>query len=100
MGAGVEVYEGMIVGENTRENDMNLNVCRSKQLTNIRTTSADEKLVLVPPIILTLEKALEFISDDELVEVTPHHIRMRKRILAGNMRSVVRGERADAAKKK
>jgi GTP-binding protein len=54
----------------------------------------------VPPIILTLEKALEFISDDELVEVTPHHIRMRKRILAGNMRSVVRGERADAAKKK
>jgi GTP-binding protein len=100
VGAGVEVYEGMIVGENTRENDMNLNVCRSKQLTNIRTTSADEKLVLVPPIILTLEKALEFISDDELVEVTPHHIRMRKRILAGNMRSVVRGERADAAKKK
>ena len=100
VGAGVEVYEGMIVGENTRENDMNLNVCRSKQLTNIRTTSADEKLVLVPPIILTLEKALEFISDDELVEVTPHNIRMRKRILAGNMRSVVRGERADAAKKK
>ena len=100
VGAGVEVYEGMIVGENTRENDMNLNVCRSKQLTNIRTTSADEKLVLVPPLNLTLEKALEFISDDELVEVTPHHIRMRKRILAGNMRSVVRGERADAAKKK
>jgi GTP-binding protein len=100
VGAGVEVYEGMIVGENTRENDMNLNVCRSKQLTNIRTTSADEKLVLVPPINLTLEKALEFISDDELVEVTPHNIRMRKRILAGNMRSVVRGERADAAKKK
>jgi GTP-binding protein len=100
VGAGVEVYEGMIVGENTRENDMNLNVCRSKQLTNIRTTSADEKLVLVPPIILTLEKALEFISDDELVEVTPHYIRMRKRILAGNMRSVVRGERADTAKKK
>ena len=100
VGAGVEVYEGMIVGENTRENDMNLNVCRSKQLTNIRTTSADEKLVLVPPLQLTLEKALEFISDDELVEVTPHHIRMRKRILPANMRSVVRGERAEAAKKK
>jgi GTP-binding protein len=74
--------------------------CGAKQLTNIRTTAADEKLILVPPKVLTLEYAIEWIDDDELVEVTPNHIRMRKRILAGNMRSVVRGERADAAKKK
>ena len=92
---GTDVYEGMIVGENARENDMNVNVCRAKQLNNIRTTAADEKLVLTPPIRMTLEKALEFIAEDELVEITPKHIRVRKRILPGNMRSVVRGEKDD-----
>ena len=94
MGTGVQVYEGMIVGENSRINDLNVNVCRAKQLTNIRSAGADEKLILAPPVILTLEKALEFIADDELVEVTPHHIRLRKKVLAGNQRSIVRGERA------
>ena len=94
VGTGVQVYEGMIVGENSRINDLNVNVCRAKQLTNIRSAGADEKLILAPPVILTLEKALEFIADDELVEVTPHHIRLRKKVLAGNQRSIVRGERA------
>ena len=90
---GAELYEGMIVGENARENDMNVNVTRSKQLTNFRTTAADEKLVLEPPVQLTLERAMEFIAEDELVEITPTAIRLRKKVLAANQRSVVRGER-------
>jgi len=93
VGVGVEVYEGMIVGENSRENDINVNCCRPKQLNNIRSAGADEKLILAPPVQLTLEKAMEFIAEDELVEITPKHIRLRKRVLAKNMRSVVRGER-------
>lgn len=95
IGAGVDCYEGMIVGENSRENDMNVNVARAKQLTNIRSAGADEKLILTPPVQLTLEKAMEFIAEDELVEVTPKFIRLRKKTLAGNLRSVVRGERKD-----
>ena len=90
---GDQIYIGMIVGENARENDMNINVCRSKQLTNFRSSGADEKLILVPPTRMTLEKALEFIADDELVEITPKSIRLRKKVLAGNMRSVIRGPR-------
>ncbi len=93
VGPGAELYEGMIVGENSRQNDINVNVCRSKQLTNFRSAGADEKLLLAPPVQLTLEKALEFIAEDELVEVTPNSIRLRKKVLAGNQRSVVRGER-------
>ena len=89
---GDVVYEGMIVGENARENDLNINIVRAKQLTNFRSSGADEKLVLVPPVRITLEKALEFIAEDELVEITPKNIRLRKKILAGNMRSVVRGK--------
>jgi GTP-binding protein len=89
----------MIVGENARENDINVNACRAKQLTNFRTTAADEKLILAPPVQLTLEKALEFIAEDELVEITPDSIRLRKKVLAGNLRSVVRGERAQERKK-
>jgi GTP-binding protein len=100
MGPGVDVYEGMIVGENTRENDLNVNATKGKKLSNVRTAGADEKLILAPPVQLTLEKAMEFISDDELMEVTPHYIRLRKRVLAGNMRSVVRGERKKDKKKK
>ena len=96
---GTDCYEGMIVGENSRENDMNVNVSRSKQLTNVRSAGADEKLILAPPVQLTLEKALEFIAEDELVEVTPNHIRLRKKVLAGNMRSVIRGEKKDKKKK-
>lgn len=98
--SGVDVYEGMIVGENARGNDMNVNCCRAKQLTNIRSAGADEKTVLSPPMQLTLEKAMEYISDDELVEITPNHLRLRKKVLAANMRSVVRGERKEKKKKK
>ena len=72
---------------------MNVNPCKPKQLNNIRSAGADEKLILAPPVQMTLEKALEYISDDELVEITPNHIRLRKKVLAGNMRSVVRGEK-------
>jgi GTP-binding protein len=76
-----EVYEGMVVGIHSRNNDLVVNVIKGKQLTNIRTTSADEHIVLVPPIKLTLEQALDFIGNDELVEITPKHIRVRKKIL-------------------
>jgi GTP-binding protein len=100
VGSGTDVYEGMIVGENSRENDLNVNATKAKQLTNIRSAGADEKLILAPPLQLTLEKAMEFIADDELMEVTPNHIRLRKRVLAANMRSVVRGERKKPKKKR
>jgi GTP-binding protein len=93
VGIQVNVYEGMIVGASARENDMNINPCKPKQLNNIRSAGADEKLILAPPIQMTLEKALEYISEDELIEVTPNHIRLRKKVLASNMRSVVRGEK-------
>ncbi|MGZ8527454.1 MAG: translational GTPase TypA, partial [Candidatus Limnocylindrales bacterium] len=82
IGAGVDVYEGMIVGENARSGDMNVNATKAKQLTNIRTHSHDESLRLTPPRPITLETAIEFISDDELVEVTPTSIRLRKRYLS------------------
>lgn len=93
LGHGEQVYEGMIIGENSRENDMNVNACRGKALNNVRTAGADEKLILAPPVQLTLEKAMEFIAEDELMEVTPNHIRLRKKQLAGNLRSVVRGDK-------
>ncbi|MDG1480991.1 MAG: translational GTPase TypA [Myxococcota bacterium] len=91
LGVGEDLYEGMIVGENSRNNDMNVNACRSKALTNFRSSGADEKLILAPPVQITLEKAMEFIAEDELIEVTPNHIRLRKKVLQGNLRSVVRG---------
>jgi GTP-binding protein len=78
---GWKVYNGMIVGEHTRENDLVINVLKGKQLTNIRTTSKDEAVRLTPPIRMTLEKALAYIQDDELVEVTPSSIRLRKKLL-------------------
>ena len=81
IGAGEAVYEGMIVGENARSDDMMINIVREKQKTNIRTHSADEAIKLVPPREVTLENAIEFIADDELVEVTPESLRLRKRIL-------------------
>ena len=93
VGVGIDVYEGMIVGSSARENDMNVNPCKAKQLNNIRAAGADEKLILAPPVQISLEKALEYISEDELVEITPNHIRLRKKVLAANMRSVVRGEK-------
>ena len=83
---GVRVYAGMIVGEHTRDNDLEVNVLKAKKLTNIRTTSKDEAIRLTPPIHMTLERALAYIQDDELVEVTPKSIRLRKRHLDANDR--------------
>ncbi len=83
---GTAVYEGMIVGENSRENDIDVNVVKEKKLTNMRASGADEALRLVPPRLLSLEQALEFIKEDELVEVTPQSIRIRKKILEANKR--------------
>jgi len=83
---GVKVYEGMIIGEHSKENDLDVNVLEGKKLTNIRTTSKDEAIRLTPPLQLTLEKAIAYINDDELVEVTPQNIRLRKRYLDPNTR--------------
>jgi GTP-binding protein len=83
---GWKVYRGMIVGEHTRGNDLEINVLKGKQLTNIRTTAKDEAVRLTPPIKMTLEKALSYIDDDELVEVTPKSIRLRKKLLDPNER--------------
>ena len=81
IGPGVEVYEGMIVGLNSRGEDLSINVCKEKHLTNTRASGSDDALRLVPPIQMSLEQAIEFIQDDELVEVTPKSIRLRKKIL-------------------
>ena len=81
IGPGVEVYEGMIVGLNSRGEDLAINVCKEKHLTNTRASGSDDALRLVPPLQMSLEKAIEFIADDELVEVTPKNIRLRKKIL-------------------
>jgi len=81
IGPGVEVYEGMIVGLNSRGEDLAINVCKEKHLTNTRASGSDDALRLVPPIQMSLEKAIEFIQDDELVEITPKSIRLRKKIL-------------------
>ena len=86
IGAGVKVYEGMIVGRNARADDMDINVCKKKQLTNTRSSGSDEALRLTPPIQMSLEQCMEFIGDDELLEVTPVSLRMRKRILDCNQR--------------
>jgi GTP-binding protein len=83
---GEPVYEGMIVGENARDSDMDVNITKEKKQTNMRASTADEAVRLIPPRKLGLEQAIEFINDDELVEVTPHNIRLRKRVLAANMR--------------
>ena len=87
IGPGVEVYEGMIVGENARQQDMTVNPTKEKKQTNIRAAGADEAIRLTPPIKLTLEQALEFIDRDELVEITPKNIRLRKTLLTENERS-------------
>ena len=86
VGPSLEVYEGMIVGENAREDDMNVNITKEKKQTNMRSSSADEAIRLIPPRELTLEKAIEFISDDEFVEVTPKSIRLRKKVLDAKKR--------------
>lgn len=86
VGPGVMCYEGMIVGEASRDGDLVVNVAKAKQLTNMRAASADKGIMLAPPVTFTLEEALEYIEDDELVEVTPKNIRLRKRILSGTER--------------
>jgi len=91
---GEEMYEGMIIGIHTRDNDLVVNAMKGKQLTNMRASGSDEAVILTPPIQLTLERALEFIEDDELVEVTPNHLRLRKRFLKETDRK--RAERSSA----
>ncbi len=86
VGPGVPVYEGMIVGQSPRDEDIVVNVCKKKHVTNTRASGSDEALRLVPPTVLSLEQSLEFINDDELVEVTPESIRLRKRILSKELR--------------
>jgi GTP-binding protein len=83
---GTEVYEGMIIGENARDQDMDVNIVKEKKLTNMRSSTADEAIRLVSPRMLNLEQAIEFIRDDELVEITPKSIRLRKKILQANKR--------------
>ena len=94
VGAGEEVYEGMIIGLHARENDLIVNPLKSKKLTNIRAAGKDDALLLTPPIRMSLEQALEFLADDELLEVTPEHIRLRKRLLKEHERK--RAERSSA----
>ena len=86
IGHGVEVYEGMVIGIHSRDNDLTVNALKGKQLTNVRASGTDEAQTLVPPIKMSLEQALEFIDDDELVEVTPESIRIRKKLLTENER--------------
>ena len=81
IGPGEQVYAGMVVGENPRAEDMEVNVCKKKQLTNMRASGADDALRLTSPKVLSLEQCLEFLADDELLEVTPKNLRLRKRIL-------------------
>lgn len=89
VGAGVKVYEGMIVGENARLEDVVVNVCKKKHATNTRSSGSDDALRLVPPREMSLEQCLDFIADDELLEVTPNHLRMRKKILSTSLRAKV-----------
>jgi len=94
---GVKVYGGQIVGENSRDVDMVVQVCRKKHLTNMRASTSDMAVQLAPPRLLTLEQCLEWIEDDELVEVTPESIRIRKKILDHSQREVARKKVAKAA---
>ena len=101
VGPQTPVYEGMIVGECPKNEDIAINPCKEKHLTAIRSSGADEKLLLTPPVIFSLEEALEFINDDELIEVTPKSIRLRKKILNNELRmkETMRLRRAAAAEK-
>ena len=78
---GVDIYEGQVVGEHTRERDLTINICKTKKLTNMRASGSDDKVMLPPPVVFSLEEALEYIQEDELVEVTPNSMRLRKIIL-------------------
>ncbi len=95
IGHGVEVYEGMVIGIHSRDNDLTVNALKGKQLTNVRASGTDEAQNLVPPVVMSLEQALEFIDDDELVEVTPQSIRIRKKLLTENERKRASREKKD-----
>jgi len=86
IGPGEKVYSGMVIGQNGKAEDIELNVCKSKHLTNTRASGSDDALKLTPPKILSLEEALDFIDTDELLEVTPNHLRIRKKILDPKLR--------------
>jgi GTP-binding protein len=90
---GLSVYEGMIIGENSREDDINVNIVKEKKLSNMRSSTSEITTKLVPPRVLSLEQNLEFIAEDELLEVTPKSLRLRKRILKANERPVRRREK-------
>jgi GTP-binding protein len=92
-----EVYEGMIVGQQPRQGDLVVNVCRAKKLTNIRSSTSDIAVKLTPPVILSLEQSLDFLADDELLEVTPRSYRLRKRLLSQDERAKERKRAAVAA---
>ena len=94
VGPGVEVYEGMIVGENARSEDLDVNPTKEKKLTNMRSSTADELVRLIPPRPMSLEQALEFIGNDECVEVTPEHVRLRKVELSGQKRQTAASRKA------
>ncbi|MDD5602999.1 MAG: translational GTPase TypA [Eubacteriales bacterium] len=96
IGPGVRIYEGMVVGENSKADDIVVNVCKRKHVTNIRAVGHDDALRLVPPVQMSLEKALDFISDDELIEVTPKSIRLRKKILDTGIRARTRNRNEKA----
>jgi GTP-binding protein len=84
--SGIKVYEGMIIGEHSKSNDLDVNVLEGKKLTNMRASGKDDAIRLTPPIRMTLERAMSYIQDDELVEVTPKNVRLRKRYLDPNLR--------------
>ena len=86
IGPGEKVYSGMVIGQNGKAEDIELNVCKKKQLTNTRASGSDDALKLTPPRVLSLEQCLEFIDNDELLEITPEHLRIRKKILDPLMR--------------
>src|SRR5262249_4284652 len=86
VGPGEPVYEGQIVGENSRDNDLDVNITKEKKLTNMRASTADESIKLTPPRIMNLEQCLEWIREDELLEVTPKSLRLRKRAMGGRRR--------------
>ncbi len=94
---GIQVYEGMIVGYHPRQEDLPVNVCRAKKLTNMRSQSADTAERLSPPVIFSLEQSLDFLSDDELLEVTPQNLRLRKRLLSHTDRSRARKQASQAS---
>ncbi len=96
LGPGIPVYEGMIIGSNSRVGDMVVNPCKAKALTNMRSKASDEAIQLEPPIEMTLEQALEFLADDELLEVTPKSLRLRKKILKASSRKREKGDEEES----